>query len=98
MLFNRENTFEANSMKFCLVTHIFLKLFSKVILLVKTLESLIKIYLLLKKLQQFMCFSHSFSVIKHVSYQGHFLKKLPGDLCKKIVICIQYMVDYCGAK
>ena len=98
MLFNRENTFEANSMKFCLVTHIFLKLFSKVILLVKTLESLIKIYLLLKKLQQFMCFSHSISIIKHVSYQGFFLKKLPGDLCKKIVICIQYMVDYHGAK
>ena len=41
-----------------------------------------------------MYFSHSISIIKHVSYQGLFLKNLPGDLYKKIVICIQYMVTY----
>ena len=64
MLFNREITFKANSLKFCLVTYIFLKLFSKVILLVTTLESLMKIYLLLKKLQKFMYFSYSISIIK----------------------------------
>ena len=98
MLFNMEITLKANSLKFCLVTYIFLKLFSKVILLVTTLNSLMKIYLLLKKLQQFMYFSYSISIIKHVSYQGFFLKNLPGDLCKKIVICIQYMIDYHGAK
>ena len=45
-----------------------------------------------------MYFSHSISIIKHVSYQGFFLKNLPGDLCKKIVICIQHMIDYHGAK
>ena len=50
MLLNREITLEANSMKFCLVTYIFFKLFSVVILLVTTLESLMKIYLLLRKL------------------------------------------------
>ena len=70
-------------MKFGLVTYIFLKLFSKVILLVITLESLMKIYLLLKDLQQCMNFPHSISIVKHVSYQGLFLKILPGDLCKK---------------
>ena len=43
MLFNREITLEANSIKFCLVTYIFLKLFSKVTLLVTTFESLMKI-------------------------------------------------------
>ena len=85
-------------MKFFLVTYIFLKLFTKVILLVTTLESLMKIYLLLKELQQFMYFSHSISIVKHVSYQGLFLKILPGDLCKKIFICILYMIDYHGAK
>ena len=36
ILFNREITLEVNSMKFCLVTYIFLKLFSKIILLVTT--------------------------------------------------------------
>ena len=70
-------------MKFCLVTYIFLKLFLKVLLLVTTLESLMKIYLLLKELKQFMYFSRSISIIKHISYQGLFLKILPGDLCKK---------------
>ena len=43
ILFNREITVEANNIKFCLVTYIFLKLFLKVILLVTTLESLMKI-------------------------------------------------------
>ena len=33
MLFNKKITLEDNSMKFCLVTFIFLKLFSEVILL-----------------------------------------------------------------
>ena len=35
-----------------------------------------------KELQQFMYFSHSISIIRYVSYQGLFLKKLPHDLCK----------------
>ena len=30
--------------------------------------------------------------------KGFFLQILPGDLCKKIFICIQYMIDYHGAK
>ena len=60
--FNREITLEANSMKFCLVTYIFLKLFLKVILIVTTLESLMKIYLLLKQLQQYMHFPQSISI------------------------------------
>ena len=55
-----------------------------------------KIYLLLKELQQLMYFSHSISIVKHVFCQGLFLKILPGDLCKKIFICIQYMIDYHG--
>ena len=45
-----------------------------------------------------MCFSHSISIIKHISYQGLFLEILPGDLCKKIFICIQHMIDYHGVK
>ena len=83
MLFNREITLEAKSMKFCLMTYIFLKLFLKVILEVTTLERLMKIYLLLKELQQYMHFPHSFSIINIVSYEGLFLKNLPGDPCKK---------------
>ena len=54
-----------------------------------------KTYLLLKELQQFMYFPHSISITKHVSYQGLFLKILPGDLCKKIFNC---MIEYHGAK
>ena len=45
-----------------------------------------------------MYFPHGISITKHVSYQELFLKKLPGDLCKKIVIYIQYMIDYHDAK
>ena len=75
ILFNIEITLEANSMKFCLVTYIFLKLFSKVFSFVTILESLIKMYLFLKKLQHFMYFPHSISIIKHVSYQELFSQK-----------------------
>ena len=84
-------------MKFCLVTFFF-KLFLKVISLVTTLESLMKIYLLLKELQQFMYFSLSISIMKHISYQGLFLNFLTGDICKKIFICIQHKINYHGAK
>ena len=52
-----------------------------------------KIYLFLKELQQYLHFPHSISIITIVSYQGFFLKNLPGDPCKKI-ICLQYMIDY----
>ena len=45
-----------------------------------------------------MYFSHSISIIEHISYQGLFLKILPGDPCKKIFICIQHMIDYHCAK
>ena len=85
-------------MKFCQVTHILLKLFLKVILLVTIRESLMKIYLLSKELQQFMYFSYSISIIKDISNLGLFLKILPGDLFKKIFICIQHMTGYYGAK
>ena len=45
-----------------------------------------------------MYFFRSISIVKHFSYEGLFLKILPGDLCKKIFICIKYMIDYHGAK
>ena len=45
-----------------------------------------------------MYFPHSISITKHVSSQELFVKKLPGDLCKKIVIYIQYMIDYHDGK
>ena len=45
-----------------------------------------------------MYFPYSISITKHVSYQELFLEKLPGDLCNKIVIYIQYMIDYHDAK
>ena len=47
MLFNRSITLRAYSMKFCLVTYIFFKLFLKVIVLVIFLQSTKKINLLL---------------------------------------------------
>ena len=53
-----------------------------------------KIYLFLKELQQYLHFPHSISIINIVSYQGFYLKNLPGDPCKKIFICLQYMIDY----
>ena len=53
-----------------------------------------KIYLLLKELQQYMHFPHSISIINIVSYQGFFLKNLHGDPSKKNIICLQYMIDY----
>ena len=70
-------------MKLHLVTCIFLKIFSKVILLVITGESLENTYLLLKELQQFIYFSHSLPIMKHGFLSRAFSDNFAGDPCKK---------------
>ena len=74
ILLIKEITHEANSMKICLVTCIFFKLFSNVILLVTTPESLMKIYLLLKQLWQLVYFFCSISIINMFLIKGFFWK------------------------